>query len=154
MSMALFARAARSATTARSFARAPIFSRGFAAVTKFTTDHEYVSNDNGIATVGITKFAAEALGDIVFVELPEVGSTIAQKEAMGVVESVKAASDVYMPISGEIVEVNEALKDAPATINEDPNGKGWMAKIKISDLSEMDAMMTAEAYKKFCDESH
>lgn len=136
----------------RSLARSAVFSRSFAAVTKYTTDHEYVSNDGGIATVGITKFAAEALGDIVFVELPEVGATIEQKESMGVVESVKAASDVYMPISGEIIEVNESLKDSPATINESPMDKGWMAKIKISNPKEMDDMMTADAYAKFCEE--
>lgn len=91
-------------------------------------------------------------GDIVFVELPEVGATIAQKESMGVVESVKAASDVYMPITGEIVEVNTLLTESPATINESPLEKGWMAKIKISNVKEMDEMMTAEAYKKFCDD--
>lgn len=147
-------RALRSAALRPAFARSAAFSRGLAVVTKYTTDHEYVSNDGGIATVGITKFAAEALGDIVFVELPEVGSTLEQKESMGVVESVKAASDVYMPISGEIVEVNEALKDSPATINESPLDKGWMAKIKISNPAEMDEMMTADAYAKFCEEQH
>ncbi|KAG8460297.1 hypothetical protein KFE25_011788 [Diacronema lutheri] len=152
--MSIIARATLRATASRAFSRPAAFSRSFAVVTKFTTDHEYVSNNDGIATVGITKFAAEALGDIVFVELPEVGAKLDQKESMGVVESVKAASDVYMPISGEILEVNDMLKDSPATINESPLEKGWMAKIKISNPAEMDEMMTLEAYEKFCaDES-
>eukprot|EP00306_Pavlova_sp_CCMP459_P007800 CAMPEP_0185155408 /NCGR_PEP_ID=MMETSP1139-20130426/431_1 /TAXON_ID=298111 /ORGANISM="Pavlova sp., Strain CCMP459" /LENGTH=149 /DNA_ID=CAMNT_0027720313 /DNA_START=39 /DNA_END=488 /DNA_ORIENTATION=- len=149
--MSLIARATLRA--AASSLRTPAFRRNFAAI-KYTTDHEFVKTEDGVATVGITKFAAEALGDIVYVELPEVGSSIDQKETMGVVESVKAASDVYMPVSGEVVEVNEELTDNPALINQSPIEQGWMAKIKISNPAEIDEMMDESAYEKFCEESH
>ena len=119
--------------------------------TKFTEDHEWVSVEGDTATVGITKYAAEALGDVVFVEVPEVGASFAKGDDMAVVESVKAASDVYAPISGEVTEANGALADAPETVNEDPEGAGWFAKLKVSDASQLDDLMDADAYKTFCD---
>jgi len=133
--------------------RVPVFRRHMSAI-KYTSDHEYVKTEGGVATVGITQFATEQLGDVVYVELPEVGKTLDQKDAMGVVESVKAASDVYAPVSGEVVEVNEALSDNPGMINESPMDKGWMAKIKMSSEAELDGMMDEAAYTKFCEESH
>lgn len=119
--------------------------------TKFTEDHEWVAVDGDIATVGITKYAAEALGDVVFVEVPEVGASFAKGDDMAVVESVKAASDVYAPIGGEVTEGNGALADAPETVNEDPEGAGWFAKLKVADKAELDGLMDAAAYKTFCD---
>jgi len=119
--------------------------------TKFTEDHEWVSVEGDIATVGITKYAAEALGDVVFVEVPETGASFAKGDDMAVVESVKAASDVYAPLAGEVTEANGALADAPETVNEDPEGAGWFAKIKLSDAGELDGLMDAAAYKTFCD---
>jgi len=116
---------------------------------KFTEDHEWVSVDGDIATVGITAHAAEQLGDVVFVELPDVGKSFGQKDEMAVVESVKAASDVYAPISGEIVEINNDIVDEPAKVNEDPDGAAWFVKIKLSDASELDKLMDEAAYKEF-----
>ena len=118
---------------------------------KFTEDHEWVALDGDIATVGITKYAAEALGDVVFVEVPETGASFAKGDDMAVVESVKAASDVYAPIGGEVTEANGALADAPETVNEDPEGAGWFAKLKVADKAELDGLMDAAAYKTFCD---
>ena len=119
--------------------------------TKFTEDHEWVTLDGDVATVGITKYAAEALGDVVFVEVPEVGASFAKGDDMAVVESVKAASDVYAPIGGEVTEANGALADAPETVNDDPEGAGWFAKLKVADKAELDGLMDAAAYKAFCD---
>ncbi|NHK26685.1 glycine cleavage system protein GcvH [Parvularcula flava] len=116
---------------------------------KFTEDHEWVSVDGDIATIGITAHAAEQLGDVVFVELPDVGKSFGQKDEMAVVESVKAASDVYAPISGEIVEINNDIVDEPAKVNEDPDGAAWFVKIKLSDASELDKLMDEAAYKEF-----
>ncbi|MEC8455393.1 MAG: glycine cleavage system protein GcvH [Pseudomonadota bacterium] len=116
---------------------------------KFTKDHEWVSLDGDIATVGISKHAADALGDVVFVEVPEVGKTVAKGASFAVVESVKAASDVYAPVSGEVVEANDALSTAPETVNAAPEGDGWFAKIKVSDVSELDALMDQAAYDAF-----
>lgn len=118
---------------------------------KFTQDHEWVALDGDIATVGITKYAAEALGDVVFVEVPETGASFAKGDDMAVVESVKAASDVYAPIAGEVIEANAALADAPETVNEDPEGAGWFAKLKVADKGELDGLMDAAGYKTFCD---
>ena len=103
----------------------------------------------GIATVGITHHAQDALGDVVFVDLPEVGKSYAQKDAAGVVESVKAAADVYMPVSGEVTEVNEALRADPALANTDPLGAGWFFKVKLSDASQVDALMDETSYSQF-----
>ena len=117
--------------------------------TKYTEDHEWITVDGGIATVGITHHAQDALGDVVFVDLPAVGQGYAQKETAGVVESVKAAADVYMPVSGEIVEINQALADEPSLANSDPMGAGWFFKVKLSDASQLDALMDEAAYKAF-----
>lgn len=113
----------------------------------YTADHEWVRADGDIATVGITHHAQDALGDVVFVELPEVGRSYAAKDAAGVVESVKAAADVYMPVSGEVVEVNEDLRADPALANTDPEGAGWFFKVKLSSPAELDALMDEAAYQ-------
>lgn len=114
---------------------------------KFTPDHEWVLQDGATVTVGITHHAQDALGDVVFVDLPEVGRNYAQKDVAGVVESVKAAADVYMPLTGEVVEVNEALRDDPSLANSDPLGAGWFFKIKITQPAEMDALLDETAYQ-------
>jgi glycine cleavage system H protein len=116
---------------------------------KYTEDHEWLSIEGDIATVGITVHAQDALGDVVFVELPAVGSVFAQKDTAGVVESVKAAADVYMPVSGEVTEVNEALRDDPSLANSDPLGAGWFFKVKLSDASQLDALMDETSYTTF-----
>ena len=116
---------------------------------KYTEDHEWLSITGDIATVGITAHAQDALGDVVFVDLPAVGASLAQKEVAGVVESVKAAADVYMPVSGEITEVNEALRDNPALANTDPLGGGWFFKVKLSDKTQLDALLDESAYSQF-----
>ncbi len=114
---------------------------------KYTPDHEWIQiNADGTATVGITVHAQDALGDVVFVDLPAVGKSFAEKEVAGVVESVKAAADVYMPVSGEITEVNEALRADPALANTDPLASGWFFKVKLSNPTELDALMDATAY--------
>lgn len=113
---------------------------------KYTPDHEWLSIDGDVATVGITHHAQDALGDVVFVDLPEVGKTFAQKDVAGVVESVKAAADVYMPVTGEITEVNEALRADPALANTDPLGAGWFFKVKLAAPAELDALLDETAY--------
>ena len=116
---------------------------------KYTPDHEWLSVDGDVATVGITHHAQDALGDVVFVELPEVGAAIAAKAVAGVVESVKAAADVYMPVTGTITEVNEALRDDPSLANTDPLGAGWFFKVKLSAPAELDALMDETSYTAF-----
>ena len=116
---------------------------------KFTKDHEWVSLDGDVATVGISKHAADALGDVVFVEVPEVGKVVAKGDSFAVVESVKAASDVYAPVSGEVVAANDALASAPETVNAEPETGGWFAKIKVSDTSVLDALMDQAAYDEY-----
>ena len=116
---------------------------------KFTKDHEWVRLDGDVATVGISKHAADALGDVVFVETPEVGKTVSVGDSFAVVESVKAASDVYAPIAGEVIEGNAALADAPETVNADPEGEGWFARIKVSDVSVLDGLMDQAAYDEY-----
>ena len=116
---------------------------------KYTEDHEWLKIDGDIATVGITVHAQDALGDVVFVDLPAVGTTFAQKDTAGVVESVKAAADVYMPVTGEVLEVNEALRDDPSLANTDPLGAGWFFKVRMSDKSQLDALLDETAYAKF-----
>jgi glycine cleavage system H protein len=113
---------------------------------RYSREHEWVRVDGGQATIGITSFAADELGDIVFVETPEAGATISQFASFGVVESVKAVSDLYAPISGEVVEVNEALRDTPELLNTAPYEAGWIARVKLSDPTEMDALLDANAY--------
>jgi len=117
------------------------------STTKYTEDHEYIRVDGDVATIGITDFAQSQLGDVVFVELPEVGASFEQGEDAAVVESVKAASEIYAPVSGEIVEVNEALEAEPTGVNADPMGNGWFMKIKMSNTSELDGLMDEDAYK-------
>ena len=117
---------------------------------KYTPEHEWIQlEDHEYAVVGITLHAQDALGDVVFVDLPEVGKTYAKGEVAGVVESVKAAADVYMPIAGEVSEVNEDLRADPSMANKDPMGNGWFFKILIKDMAEFDALMDAPAYEKF-----
>ncbi|MEO8387048.1 glycine cleavage system protein GcvH [Polaromonas sp.] len=116
---------------------------------KYTEDHEWLKIEGDTATVGITVHAQDALGDVVFVDLPAVGTTLAQKETAGVVESVKAAADVYMPVSGEVTEINEALKTDPSLANSDPMGAGWFFKVKLSDPSQLDALMDETRYTAF-----
>jgi glycine cleavage system H protein len=113
---------------------------------RYSKEHEWVRADDGSATIGITSFAADELGDIVFIELPEVGGQITQFGSFGVVESVKAVSDLYAPVSGTVVEVNEALRDAPELLNSDPFGEGWIARVELGDASELEALMDADAY--------
>jgi glycine cleavage system H protein len=115
--------------------------------TKFTNDHEWINiEDHDAAVVGITLHAQDALGDVVYVDLPEVGRSYAKGEVAGVVESVKAAADIFMPVSGEIVEVNEALRADPALANSDPMGNGWFFKVKVADMMEFDALMDSAGY--------
>jgi len=123
---------------------------------KYSKSHEWVrSNDDGSVTVGITDNAQDQLGDMVFIEVPEVGQTVTAEEACAVVESVKAASDVYAPLSGEIVEVNEALSDSPETVNQDAYGEGWLFRLQPSAADELDALMDADAYQAFLEsEAH
>ena len=115
----------------------------------YTPDHEWLNVEGGIATVGITLHAQDALGDVVFVDLPTVGSTLAAKDIAGVVESVKAAADVYMPVSGEITEVNEALRADPSLANSDPLGAGWFFKVKLSNPAELNDLMDETKYTAF-----
>ena len=116
---------------------------------KYTEDHEWISVEGDTAIVGITHHAQDALGDVVFVDLPEVGKSFAQKDVAGVVESVKAAADVYMPVTGEITEVNEDLRNDPSLANSDPLGKGWFFKIKLAKPAELDALLDETAYNQF-----
>ena len=116
---------------------------------RYTKDHEYVRIDGDVGTVGITDYAQGQLGDVVYVELPDVGKTIAKGGEAAVVESVKAASEVYAPVSGEVVAVNGELEGAPAAINEDPLGGGWFLKLKLSDPSELDALMSEADYETY-----
>ncbi|KFZ28388.1 glycine cleavage system protein H [Pseudidiomarina atlantica] len=120
---------------------------------KYASTHEWVRNDgDGVFTVGITEHAQDLLGDMVFVELPEVGDTVAAGDDVAVCESVKAASDIYAPIAGEVLEVNEDLEDAPETVNNDPYGDGWLFKIKAEDPSEVESLLDAEGYQAVIDE--
>ena len=121
---------------------------------RFSKDHEWVKVDGDTATVGITVYAQEQLGDVVFVDLPAVGKKVEKGKEMAVVESVKAASEVYAPLTGEVVEVNPALADAPATVNEDAMGKGWFAKLKVADKGELGGLMDEAAYKKYVEGLH
>ena len=115
----------------------------------FTKDHEWVELDGDIATIGITAYAAEQLGDVVFVELPEVGKTLKQGDGLAVVESVKAASDVYAPVSGEVTAVNAGLTDTPDTVNADPEASAWFVKLRLSNPGELDVLMDRPAYEQF-----
>lgn len=116
---------------------------------RYTKEHEWATVNDGIATVGITNYAATQLGDMVYVDMPEVGATASKGDSIGALESVKAAADFYSPLSGEIVERNERLLDEPGILNADPYGEGWFARIKVTDHSEFDALMSAEQYDEF-----
>ena len=117
--------------------------------TRYTKDHEWIRLDGDAATVGITEYAQEQLGDVVFVELPEIGKTFAKGAEAAVVESVKAASEIYAPASGEVVAINDALADTPATVNEDAEGKGWFMRLKLTDPAELDQLMSEAQYKDY-----
>lgn len=115
----------------------------------FTRDHEWVRVEGDTGTVGITDYAQGQLGDVVFVELPEIGRTVSQGDEVAVVESVKAASEVYAPVSGEVVEVNEALNSDPALVNSGPEGEGWFVRLRLSNTGELDSLMDEAAYKDY-----
>lgn len=121
---------------------------------KFTSDHEWVLADKDFATVGITPFAQEKLGDLVFVQLPKLGTVLEVGSAAAVVESVKAASDVYAPIKGEVVEINQQVADDPTLVNSDPTGKGWLFKVRIADWSQLDELMDESAYQALIADAH
>ena len=116
---------------------------------RFTKDHEWVELDGDVATIGISAHAAEQLGDVVFVEVPEVGKSVKAGDAFAVVESVKAASDVYAPVTGEVIEANTGLSDAPETVNAVPESGGWFAKVRLADKAEYEALMDRDAYEAF-----
>jgi glycine cleavage system H protein len=124
------------------------------STTRYTKDHEWIRIEGKEAVVGITDFAQEQLGDIVYVELPQIGRKLEKGEEAGVVESVKAASEVYTPVSGEVVAVNAALADDPARVNKDAAGEGWFFKLKLADPKELDALLDESAYKAFTAEPH
>ena len=116
---------------------------------KFTEDHEWVRVDGDVGTIGISQYAQEQLGDVVFVELPDIGKSVAKGDETAVVESVKAASEVYAPVGGEVTEVNEALNDNPGLINSDAQGDGWFLKIRVADAAQLDGLMDEAAYKTY-----
>ena len=119
---------------------------------KYASTHEWISvNEDGLVTVGISDHAQEALGDIVFVELPEAGASVNSKEEVAVVESVKASSDIYSPLTGEVVEINESLLDSPETVNASPYELGWFFKIRMENEAELDDLMNSESYSEYCD---
>jgi len=119
---------------------------------KYTENDEWIRVEGSIGVIGLTDYAQSALNDIVYVELPDVGATFAKGESFGSVESVKAASDMHVPVGGKVTAINEALQDAPETVNSDPYGAGWFIKIAISDTSELDDLMDADAYARYCAE--
>ncbi|MBI4366706.1 MAG: glycine cleavage system protein GcvH [Deltaproteobacteria bacterium] len=116
---------------------------------KYTKDHEWVKCDGAIAVVGITDYAQEQLGDIVYLEFPEEGESVSKGDAFGVVESVKAVSDIYAPVSGEVMEINDSLKESPETLNEDPYGEGWLVRMEVSNMEELDELLDYKAYQAY-----
>ncbi len=124
------------------------------SIIKFTKDHEWIKLDGEVATVGITDYAQQQLGDVVFVELPEVGRNVVAGKEAAVVELVKAASEVYAPVAGDVVEVNEALADDPALVNRDPQGEGWFVKLRIENQGDLDDLLDEAAYKEYCEGLH
>lgn len=116
---------------------------------RYSRDHEWVRVEGDIAVLGITEFAQKELGEVVFVELPEVGQTFNAGDEMGTIESVKAVSEIYTPVGGEVVEVNQAVVDDPELLNDDPHGEGWLIKFRMNNPSELDALMSADAYETF-----
>ena len=122
---------------------------------KYAKSHEYVHMEGDVGTVGITDYAQKELGDVVFVELPQVGTQLEAGDELGSIESVKAVSELFAPVSGEVVEINEALAEKPELVNTDPYGDGWMIRVRISDATELDDLMNAEEYEEYCEtESH
>lgn len=119
---------------------------------RYSTDHEWVRVEESLVRIGITDFAQDALGDVVYVELPEVGAQVAQNASFAEVESTKSVSDIFAPVSGEIAEVNDALEDQPELVNEDPYGDGWICIIQVNSLDELDALMDADGYRSFVSE--
>jgi len=120
---------------------------------KYVSSHEWIREEgDGVVTIGITDYAQESLGDVVFVETPDVGAEVSAGDDAGVVESVKAASDIYAPLSGTVIEVNEELEDAPENVNNDPYGDGWFFKLKLSDAAELDDILSADEYQEQCEE--
>jgi glycine cleavage system H protein len=119
---------------------------------RFTSDHEWVRLDGNIATIGITEYAAEELGDVIYVELPVVGDTFARGDNLAVAESVKAAADIFAPIGGTVTEVNQALEDEPGLVNEDPMDSGWIARLDVDDVAELDDLMDEEQYEEYLKE--
>ncbi|MBI4488276.1 MAG: glycine cleavage system protein GcvH [Deltaproteobacteria bacterium] len=119
---------------------------------KYSKEHEWVLVEDSIATIGITEYAQQELGDIVYVELPEVGEKVVKDDPFGAVESVKAVSDIYAPISGTVLEVNDALPDSPETINEDAYGDGWMIKVEMSDMDDLKDLMSADEYAEYIEQ--
>lgn len=143
------------ASRAASYLKISTFNRGFASVVKdlkYCDSHEWVKIDGNSATVGITDHAQDHLGDVVYVELPEVGATVEQGKSFGAVESVKATSDVNSPVSGKVVEVNEELSGSPGLVNGSPYEKGWIIKVEISSTDELKSLMDSDRYSKFCEE--
>ncbi len=114
----------------------------------FSSDHEWVKVEDDAVTIGITDFAQGELGDIVYVELPEVGEAVVRGEVLGTIESVKSVSDLYSPVSGEVVEINEGLEEAPESVNDDPYAQGWLVKVRLSDTGELDALLAPSAYRE------
>lgn len=119
---------------------------------KYSEEHEWVVVDGDVATIGISHFAQDQLGEVVYIDLPAVGDSLSSGDTFGEIESVKSVSELYAPVTGEILEVNDALGDAPETVNQDPHGEGWMVKVRLGDSSEVDGLMTAEEYDTFVTE--
>ncbi|PON94355.1 Glycine cleavage system H-protein, subgroup [Trema orientale] len=143
------------ASRAASYLRISVFNRGFASVVKdlkYADSHEWVKVEGTSATVGITDHAQDHLGDVVYVELPEVGASVSQGDSFGAVESVKASSDIYSPVSGKVVEVNEELNTSPGLVNASPYENGWIMKVEIGNTSEVNNLMDSDKYSKFCEE--
>ncbi|VFQ98519.1 unnamed protein product [Cuscuta campestris] len=143
------------ASTAASYLRISVSPRGFATVVKdlkYADTHEWVKVDGNSGTIGITDHAQDHLGDVVYVELPEVGTGVKQGESFGAVESVKATSDINSPVSGKVIEVNEKLSDSPGLVNGSPYEDGWIIKVEIDDPKEMSCLMDPDQYSKFCEE--
>ncbi len=120
---------------------------------KYTSEHEWIRVEGDVGVIGVTHYAQDELGDVVFVELPQVGDTFQAGEEMGTIESVKAVSSLYVPLAGEVIEVNDAVTDAPELVNQDPHDKGWLVKLKISDSSQLDGLMDAASYRELLDAS-
>ena len=120
---------------------------------KYSNEHEWVIADGNVATIGISEFAQDQLGEVVYIELPSVGDTLNAGDTFGEIESVKSVSELYAPVTGEVVEVNDSLSDTPETVNQDPHGEGWMIKVRVDDAGELDNLMSADEYDEFITEA-